>query len=201
MDPNLRWGVTQTADNETIRVLFTIDPTRSIGRNFKLHPSHRIILSKLFDRDDKNLYFKRSTMSNDDNPYSRYYIFHSLNPATVNPNHFLITILNTTISTVRIESAHKHIALYRMFMRANKKNDWVQLPNETEVSVLFPDVPNNIHEGVVDQFVRTVTDGTPNTRGTIPFPFPRTVNRSTSTPTRYSSSGFGHSSPQYWSKF
>jgi hypothetical protein len=195
MDPNLRWGVTQTADHETIRVLFTIDPSRSIGRNIQIHPAHKIILSKLFDRDDKNLYFKRSSTPNDQHNYSRYYIFHSLNPPVVNPNHFLVTIVNTTISTIRIESAHKNIALYRIFMRANKKNDWLELPGETEVSVLVPDVPNSIHENVVDKFVKENSGNTSNTlQDTVPFLFSPGDSRSTSTSNRHSTSRMGNNS-------
>ncbi len=151
-EPTLRWGTTKTADNETIRVLFTVDRSQPIGRNLTLHPAYRTILSKLFDRDDKNIYFKRSN-PNEEHPYSRYYVFHSLNPVPANPEHFLITVVHTTIAAVRIESAHRNIPLYRIFMRANKKYDWQTLPGQTEVSVLCPDIPNRIHEAILKTFV------------------------------------------------
>lgn len=152
MDPNLRWGVTLTAEKEPIRVLFIIDQSQPIRRNLTLPPAHRTILSRLFDRDDKNLYFKRSS-PNRDYAYSRYYIFHSLNPNNVKPDHFVISVANTTLATVRIQSAHKHIPLYKLFMSANKNHEWLQLPDHEEIYVLSLEIPHKLHEKIYNNFI------------------------------------------------
>lgn len=165
MDPNLRWGITLTADKEPIRVLFIIDHSQPIRRNLTLPPAHKTILSRLFDRDDKNLYFKRSTLEKDYN-YSRYFIFHSLNPIVVNPNHFVISIANTTLATIRIQSAHKYIALYKLFMSANKNFEWQLLPGQEDTFVLSLEVPQKIHEKVYNLFVR---DNHANSSNPIPL--------------------------------
>ena len=136
-DHNLCWGVTTTADDEIIRVLFIIN-SPYIERNLEIH-FHKIFLSKLFY--NKNLYFKRSAMTNDGQTYSQYYIFHSLNSSIVNPNHFSFMIGNISISTVRIKNVHKIIRLNRLIYQKNKKTDWIFIPGQTKVSALFMDKP------------------------------------------------------------
>ena len=155
-DPNLRWGTTKTANDETIRVLFVIDKNNPIGKHITTPPAYRTIITKLNHRD-KNLYFKLSTLpSCGEHSFSKYYIFHSFDSEKVtNNDKLIITIGNKELVAVRIVAAHKKSCLYHTFQRAKKTNDWQNIQGYNNISVLYPNISLRIHLKIVDEFVKS----------------------------------------------
>lgn len=134
-------------------MLFAVD--ESVTATCLTPPSIRIFLEKL-GQNDNNIYFKHCKKETS-NPYSRYFIFHSLNPSIINPDHLMINLRNTKISAVRITSAHKNIPLYRAFMNANPKQEWLEFENQPDISILVPKIIAKTHAKVMTQFITTRT--------------------------------------------
>jgi len=114
-------------------------------------PSVRLLLDKM-DQKENNIYFKLCKQGTS-NPYSRYYIFHSLNPLTANPTHLTIQIGKNMVVAARINSAHKIIPLYRTFMNANPKQEWLQFENHTDLFILVPKISAETHAKVMNLFI------------------------------------------------
>jgi len=140
-------------------VLFAIDDLIPTPR--LTPPSVRVLLEKL-DQKENNIYFKHCKQGTT-NPYSRYYIFHSINPMIINPAHLMIKIGNNNIAAVRITGAHKIIPLYKTFMNANPKQEWLAFENQVEISILIPKVLADTHAGVMNRFITTATPENPLT--------------------------------------
>lgn len=157
MANNLRWGTTQTTEEETIRVRFIINQNSPVGENALYPPSIRAILSKV-KQGDNNLYLRHTTGTSSN--YSKYYVLRTINPTTNNITNIYLNLGNTTLEFTRITGAHKNLPLYKIFMKANKEGDWLPLNPQIGTSILANEIPYTIHNKIVELHTQKITSGT-----------------------------------------